>query len=273
MREKRTVALHVDCERRVWHDAADVLDTYVNSVGFAVSLRRALRFDQSRSLAAHAYARRPTRMPPAAFWQTTEGLEMTHLLSRGDYKKHLWVNLRWQRALVPYLRPSLRDLVRTFSTEDPRRLSVAQSRTCVVHYRMGDFQLETTQEDFGERRGPRGRRRTLRGGARTSSCLTAASRRTFATTSLERPLHQRATAATSRTIGPRCDGLPEATFARVTGTAEEDFLRMANAAMLVVGGGSYATAAPSRAAAACACRVACSNSASSRTARGALGSP
>ena len=71
---KRTVALHVDCEQRVWHDAADVLDTYVNSVGFAVSLRRALRFDQSRSLAAHAYARRPTRMPPAD-WGTTEGSE------------------------------------------------------------------------------------------------------------------------------------------------------------------------------------------------------
>ena len=227
---------HITCEQGLWRRAAEALDARVHGVGWGVSLRRALRLDHSRSLAIHAYVRRPVRLPPPAFWATRVGQELMYHMRPGNPKEHFWQNFRWLHALMPYLRPSLQDLVRSFDPQTCRRRGRA-SGTCVVHYRAGDFQVEQGAADdemsaravaAAAESMPRrcSHFELLDGGVTGHFCGSRSDCGSSLTRAVEIALLR---------------SFPNATLARISGTPDEDFLHMANAPMLVVGGGSYAT--------------------------------
>lgn len=232
----QTISEHTACERRLWHHVVEELDARVYGVGWGIVLHRALHFDHRRSLASHAYIHRAVRTPPPEFWSTPIGKELMDHLREGDAKKHFWTDLRWTRALLPYLQPSLHNLVRSFDPDSSKRYR-SRSTRCVVHYRAGDFQLEGNSTDV-ERSAhavaaaaetlPRRctRFELLDGGVTQHFCGDASDCGASMSLAVEAAL---------RTAFPR------ATITRVTGTPDEDFLHMAHAPMLIVGGGSYAT--------------------------------
>jgi hypothetical protein len=232
-----TVSQHTQCEQGFWRHAVESFDATLFGTGWGVHLYRQLRMDHSPSLTAFAYFQRAKRVPPPAFWHTSVGRELMSFLRNGDTRKHIWVKPRWARALMPYLRPSLQHLVRSFKASVSPRSRARNFDTCVIHYRAGDFQVEETAADAersaasvvtAARTMPRrcSHFELLDGGVTTHVCSDNRDCGLSLMTAMEAALRL---------------AFPNASLVRISRTPEEDFLRMVDAPMLIVGGGSYAT--------------------------------
>ena len=229
-----TARLHDKCEQDLWRSVLQRMDAHVHGVGWGVTLHRLLRFDSSQSFAHHAYQQVATALPPPAVWRSGDGRALIDFLRRGRSSFHIWHNFTWLQLLLPYLRPTLRQLVHSFPARPVG--SGSRSRTCVLHYRTGDYLAETGAGAVRSAAAvaaaastfpwPPDRFELLDGGATQWHCMGNGDCGAAFSLQLESALRRR---------------FPRAALVHVTGTSEEDFVRMATAPMLIVGGGSYAT--------------------------------
>lgn len=231
------------CEQAGWRRAIGALNSHLRGVGWGISLRRIVRREfQKGSLAAHAYSRVASHLPPKSFWHSPEGRLLLDNLRSADIHFHFWTDMHILRSLLPYLRPSLHELLRSFEvlgeSEDAqgRGGSEGSSResTCVVHYRAGDFLDEVGEE------------------AEKSAAALASAAATMPRVPARFELLDGGVTQ-HLCLGQKCGDIRgalekalrkvfrNATIVRISGTPDEDFVRMASAPMLVVGGGSYAT--------------------------------
>ena len=114
-----------------WRSAVRRFRAHVRGIGRGVLLRRCLHFDLSTvSLAWHARYHQAVALPPSAFWQTACGKELHAQLRTGDIHTYFWSNLTLVALLSPHLRPSLRELVSSFT---PTASDMEVRPVCVIH--------------------------------------------------------------------------------------------------------------------------------------------
>ena len=232
----RTVEQHDQCERATWRHAAGAMRMHLEGVGIGISLRQLLRNEpRSGSLAVHTYRQSASQLPPPSFWLSTEGRVLIDQLRVGDIRFHFWSNLHVLQPLMPYLRSSLHALVQSFKSAVVQQEHQREG-ICIIHYRASDFLEELHDIDPAADAAaivaavrtmptPPKRFELLDGGITQHLC--AGECGSSFTQILERALRRAFShVAIARVIG---------------GTPDEDFVRMATARMLIIGGGSYAT--------------------------------
>ena len=234
---RATAAGNHSAPRGPWSESFMNYDVHLHGVGWGVTLRRLLRLDYTPSIAMHAYRQHAIRVPPASFWLSVEGQELMTQLHHGNARdSHFWASQRQLRALIPYLRPSLRALIRSFD-ESRNMVHGVQSHEdrCVVHYRAGDFLSETGATAERAANAVASAALTLPRPCRIIEVLDGGVTQHVCTgTNCGGEMLQKLTLALQSTF-------PNATLEHHSGTPEADFVRMAQAPMLIVGGGSYAT--------------------------------
>ncbi len=240
-------------EREVWATAVARVQAHVHGVGNGVLLRRRLHLDFRASLAAHAHSQDAAALPLPSFWSTASGKHFLHQLRAGDIHHHFWSNVSLVVELMPQLRASVRALVDSFASHEQQQQqqhAAAGRATCVIHYRSGDFLLEHGREAMASAMAVVRAARTLTirperfelldGGVSTHLCTPSSA-------------HIQRGAKSSPTGTGDCGSsfagvlaralrvaFHKAEIVQTQGGADDDFLRMALAPMLIVGGGSYA---------------------------------
>ena len=255
-------------EASEWIDAVNRMEYHVRGVGRGILLHRWLRLDfGTRSVAAHIAA--AASLPPPTFWSSAGALDLRERLRAGDIHHHFWANITLVRLVLPHLRPSLQALVASFASSQTVRGTSdhVRVRTCVIHYRSGDFLQERGREAASSaaalvRAARSFTQRPLRfelldGGVRTHLCsphqrphqqlrhrkaarhgMPGAGQRGGAGAARREDCGASFADVLERALD---DAFPTAAIVRIVGaTADDDFVRMALAPMLLVGGGSYA---------------------------------